>query len=81
VVTVQERAGEEVLNEPSSREKLLNRVAWVAYYNDRVYEGCTRFVVHALQSHLHLASSASAYLDSINPILDADERRFFGLRI
>ncbi|MFW6147602.1 MAG: C-GCAxxG-C-C family protein [Thermodesulfobacteriota bacterium] len=40
--------------EPGSREKLLDRVAWAAYYNDRVYEGCTRSVLYALQSHLHL---------------------------
>jgi C_GCAxxG_C_C family probable redox protein len=40
--------------EPGAREKLLDRVAWDAYYNDRVYEGCSRSVVHALQSHLHL---------------------------
>jgi C_GCAxxG_C_C family probable redox protein len=40
--------------EPGSREKLLDRVAWAAYYNDRVYEGCSRSVLHALQSHLHL---------------------------
>jgi C_GCAxxG_C_C family probable redox protein len=40
--------------EPGSREKLLDRVAWAAYYNDRVYEGCTRCVLEALQSHLHL---------------------------
>ena len=40
--------------EPGSREKLLDRVAWAAYYNDRVYEGCTRSVLQALQSHLHL---------------------------
>lgn len=40
--------------EPGSREKLLDRVAWVAYYNDRVYEGCSRSVLQALQSLLHL---------------------------
>jgi C_GCAxxG_C_C family probable redox protein len=40
--------------EPGSREKLLDRIAWAAYYNDRVYEGCTRSVLQALQSHLHL---------------------------
>jgi C_GCAxxG_C_C family probable redox protein len=40
--------------EPGSREKLLDRVAWAAYYNDRVYEGCSRSVLKALQSHLHL---------------------------
>lgn len=40
--------------EPGSRDKLLDRVAWAAYYNDRVYEGCTRSVLHALQTHLHL---------------------------
>jgi len=34
--------------EPGSREKLLDRVAWAAYYNDRVYEGCTRSVLQAL---------------------------------
>jgi C_GCAxxG_C_C family probable redox protein len=40
--------------EPGSREKLLDRIAWAAYYNDRVYEGCSRSVLYALQSHLHL---------------------------
>ena len=40
--------------EPGSREKLLDRVAWAAYYNDRTYEGCSRAVLQALQSHLHL---------------------------
>jgi C_GCAxxG_C_C family probable redox protein len=40
--------------EPGSREKLLDRVAWAAYYNDRVYEGCTRSVLYALETHLHL---------------------------
>jgi len=40
--------------EPGSRDKLLDRIAWAAYYNDRVYEGCTRSVLHALQTHLHL---------------------------
>ena len=40
--------------EPGSREKLLDRIAWAAYYNDRVYEGCTRSVLQAIQSHLHL---------------------------
>ena len=34
--------------EPGSREKLLDRVAWAAYNNDRVYQGCTRSVLHAL---------------------------------
>jgi len=45
--------------EPGSREKLLDRVAWAAYYNDRVYEGCTRSVFQALQSHLHLEDGAA----------------------
>ena len=40
--------------EPGSRAKLLDRVAWAAYYNDRVYEGCSRSVLYALQCHLHL---------------------------
>ena len=40
--------------EPGSRGKLLDRIAWDAYYNDRVYEGCSRSVLQALQSHLHL---------------------------
>lgn len=40
--------------EPGSREKLLDRIAWAAYYNDRAYEGCSRSVLQALQSHLHL---------------------------
>jgi C_GCAxxG_C_C family probable redox protein len=35
------------------------RVAWAAYYNDRVYEGCTRSVLQALQSHLHLENGAA----------------------
>lgn len=42
--------------EPGSKEKLLDRIAWDAYYNDRVYQGCTRCVLHALQSHLHLGN-------------------------
>ena len=45
--------------EPGSREKLLDRVAWAAYYNDRVYEGCTRSVLQALQSHLHLENGGA----------------------
>jgi C_GCAxxG_C_C family probable redox protein len=40
--------------EPGSREKLLDRAAWAAYYNDRAYEGCARSVLEALRSHLHL---------------------------
>ena len=40
--------------EPGSREKLLDRIAWAAYHNDRVYEGCSRSVLQALQDHLHL---------------------------
>lgn len=36
------------------REKLLDRVAWAAYYNHRVYGGCSRSVMKALQDHLHL---------------------------
>lgn len=40
--------------EPGSRAKLLDRVAWAAYHNDRVYEGCSRSVLYALQGHLHL---------------------------
>ena len=42
--------------EPGSKEKLLDRIAWDAYYNDRVYQGCNRCVLHALQSHLHLGN-------------------------
>ncbi len=45
--------------EPGSREKLLDRVAWAAYYNDRAYEGCSRSVLQALQSHLHLGNGES----------------------
>jgi C_GCAxxG_C_C family probable redox protein len=45
--------------EPGSREKLLDRVAWAAYYNDRVYEGCSRSVLKALQSHLHLSDGGA----------------------
>jgi C_GCAxxG_C_C family probable redox protein len=45
--------------EPGSREKLLDRIAWAAYYNDRVYEGCARCVLHALQTHLHLGNGAT----------------------
>jgi len=41
--------------EPGSREKLLDRVAWAAYYNDRVYEGCSRSVLFALETHLQLS--------------------------
>lgn len=29
-------------------------VAWAAYYDDQVYEGRTRSVLHALEIHLHL---------------------------
>lgn len=36
------------------REKLMDRVAWAAYYNHRVYGGCSRSVMKALQDHLHL---------------------------
>ena len=39
--------------EPGSREKLLDRIAWDAYYNLRAFEGCTRSVLRAIQSHLH----------------------------
>jgi C_GCAxxG_C_C family probable redox protein len=45
--------------EPGAREKLLDRVAWDAYYNDRVYEGCSRSVLQALQSHLHLGDGGA----------------------
>ena len=45
--------------EPGSREKLLDRVAWAAYYNDRVYEGCSRSVLKALQSHLHMSDGGA----------------------
>ena len=40
--------------EPGSTQKLLDRIAWAAYYNDRTYEGCSRSVLQALQGHLHL---------------------------
>jgi C_GCAxxG_C_C family probable redox protein len=45
--------------EPGSRAKLLDRVAWAAYYNDRVYEGCSRSVLYALQGHLHLEGAGA----------------------
>ena len=45
--------------EPGSREKLLDRIAWDAYYNDRVYEGCSRSVLQALQIHLHLGDGGA----------------------
>ncbi len=45
--------------EPGSRAKLLDRVAWAAYYNDRVYEGCSRSVLYALQGHLHLEDAGA----------------------
>ena len=41
---------------PGSREKLLDAIAKSAYNNDRVYEGCTRSVLAALNEHLHLTS-------------------------
>ena len=37
-----------------SKEKRLDRIAWAAYYNHRVYGGCSRSVLKALQDHLHL---------------------------
>jgi len=40
--------------EPGSKEKLLDRIAWDAFYNDRVYEGCSRSVLKSLQNHLHI---------------------------
>ena len=39
---------------PGSREKLLDMIAKSAYDNDRGYEGCSRSVFAALQTHLHL---------------------------
>jgi C_GCAxxG_C_C family probable redox protein len=45
--------------EPGAGEKLLDRVAWAAYYNDRVYEGCSRCVLQALQNHLHLGDGGA----------------------
>lgn len=45
--------------EPGSRDKLLDRVAWAAYYNDRAYEGCSRSVLQALQAYLHLGNGES----------------------
>jgi len=45
--------------EPGSRTKLLDRVAWAAYHNDRVYEGCSRSVLYALQDHLHLEGGSA----------------------
>jgi len=41
-------------NDPGSREKLLDVIAKSAYNNDRAYEGCSRSVFAALQTHLHL---------------------------
>ena len=38
------------------KEKLLDRIAWDAYYNDRVYQGCSRAVLYALQTHLNLGT-------------------------
>lgn len=35
----------------------MDRVAKAAYDNDRTYEGCTRYVLHALQTHLHLTDN------------------------
>ena len=37
-----------------SREKLLDRIAWAAYFNHRVYGGCSRSVLKAMQDHLRL---------------------------
>ncbi len=45
--------------EPGSREKVLDRVAWAAYHNERAYEGCSRSVLQALQSHLHLGDAGA----------------------
>jgi C_GCAxxG_C_C family probable redox protein len=45
--------------EPGSRAKLLDRVAWAAYNNDRAYEGCSRSVLYALQDHLHLPGGSA----------------------
>lgn len=39
---------------PGCREKLLDIIAKSAYNNDRAYEGCSRCVLWALQTHLHL---------------------------
>ena len=35
-----------------SKKMLLDRIAWDAYYNDRVYQGCARCVLFALHTHL-----------------------------
>jgi C_GCAxxG_C_C family probable redox protein len=42
-----------------SREKLLDRVAWAAYHNERAYEGCSRSVLQAVQSYLHLGDGGA----------------------
>lgn len=41
-------------NDPGCKEKLLDIIAKSAYDNDRAYEGCSRSVFAALQTHLHL---------------------------
>lgn len=43
-----------------SREKRLDRIAWAAYYNHRVYGGCSRSVLKALQDHLRLDDGGGA---------------------
>ena len=45
----------------ASTEKILDRIAKAAYDNDRVYEGCTRCVLAALQDHLRLVNDNKAY--------------------
>jgi len=45
----------------ASKGKILDRVAKAAYDNDRAYEGCTRSVLDALQTHLHLTDDCKAY--------------------
>jgi len=39
---------------PGSREKILDVIAKSAYNNNRAFEGCTRCVLLALQTYLHI---------------------------
>jgi len=44
---------------PGSREKLLDVIAKTSYNNNRAYEGCTRCVLWAIQTHLHLEDAGA----------------------
>ena len=44
---------------PGSREKLLDVIAKTGYNNNRAYEGCTRCVLWAIQTHLHFEDAGA----------------------